>query len=470
MKLSELMNVPYDIEISRVTCDSREVENGTLFICVRGEESDGHDFVSQALEKGAVAFVCEKDIDAQIKIIVPDARRAASEIFSVFFKRPEERLKITGVTGTNGKTSTAYILRDIYLRAGREPAIFGTFGAEYKDMKVETGNTTPLPQVFYPLLRDVVEMGAQTLVMEVSSHALSLGRVSTVFFENAIYTNLSPEHLDFHKNMEEYSLAKESLFERCRRGYFNIDDVYVQNAYKKGLCEGYSFGLSDKAEFRANDVYIGKRKVEYKLSYGDRTLNIKTRLSGMFGLYNSLAAAACAIGDGISSDAIEEAIRDFSGVKGRFEKIYDGAFTVIIDYAHTPDAIEKLLREARRIYSSASRITLLFGCGGNRDRGKRSLMAKASLLADRVIVTSDNCRYEKNEDIIGEIIEGNTSALVIADRTLALEYVIDSAVIGEIILLAGKGHEEYEIKNGEKLEFSERAVVLKRIKTRIKYM
>ena len=460
-----MYDLPFDTEISGVCVDSRKVEKGSLFICINGECEDGHKYAKEALEKGAALVVCERDLGLEKSAVVRNTRVEAARIFSAFYERPERELPIAAVTGTNGKTSVTFMLGAIYDAIGVKNGIIGTLGCYRPDGITRTENTTPGPEVLYKELRRMRDAGCEKVFMEVSSHAKVLGRVEPIEFDCGIYTCLTRDHLDFHKSMDEYARVKESILNRCKRGIFNTDDETVVGAYRRYGGERISFGLNLRADVFAQDIKYLEQGVRYTVDCFGEKREVIVRSSGIFGVYNSLAAIAFAAADNVELDKALEALTRFSGVEGRMEKVYDGEFTVIIDFAHTPDAMEKAIECVRQSYTQRP-LTLVFGCGGDRDKGKRKRMGEISRSAEKVIVTSDNVRFEKGEDIISEILSGNESALAIKDRRNALEYAIDTAEKGDVILITGKGHEHYEIVKNRKISFSEREIIRDRIKNK----
>lgn len=465
-----------DTEIAGVTGNSKAVGKDFAFVCISGTKFDGHSFLGEAKNAGAIVAIVEHEVaDSPLPyVLVKDTRLAASYIFSNYHGNPASGMHMIGVTGTNGKTSTTYILSRIFEDAGYCTGIIGTIKNTYKGIDVDAGMTTPDPERLYALLADMRDSGVEFVFMEVSSHSLALGRVAPISFDGAIYTNLTRDHLDFHKTMENYAAAKEILFGQTRLAVFNIDNEYVLATYNKKLCESYSASAEQDADFMATDiVYDSMRGIKYSLKRkGGETLEIKCRIPGEFSVCNTLYAAALAIELGIDEKTVVKAIGEIEGVPGRIERITpeDLPFTVIVDYAHTPDALEKLLDSVIRTKDASQKLTVLFGCGGDRDKTKRPIMGKiATSLADFSIITSDNCRTEDPNAIIEDILVGvdkTKKYIVIPDRREAIRYAVMNAEDHEIILIAGKGHENYEIKKDGKHPFSEREEVEKSIRMR----
>lgn len=467
-----------DMNILGVTGNSKNVKEGFAFLCIAGTNFDGHEFIGEAAKMGAVVAIVEHSVpNSPIPyVVVDDARLAASYIFSNYHKNPSSSMRMIGVTGTNGKTSTTYMLSRIFEDAGYSTGIIGTIKNTYMGHDVDVGMTTPDPERLYALLADMRDSGVEIVLMEVSSHSLALGRVAPICFDGAIYTNLTRDHLDFHKTMENYALAKEILFEQSRLAVFNIDDGYVRAAYNKKICDSYSASAEDEvdADFKASDIkYDSMRGISYTLKRkGGDDLLIKCKIPGQFSVYNTMCAAALALELGIDVETVTRAISEIDGVPGRVERITpaDFPFTVIIDYAHTPDALEKLLTSTIKTKDPAAKLTVIFGCGGDRDKTKRPIMGKiATNYADLSIITSDNSRTEDPNAIIEDILVGvDTSKpyIVIPDRREAIAYAVENAEEHEIILIAGKGHENYEIKKDGKHPFSEKEEVEKAIANR----
>lgn len=460
MKLSQLIAVDDDVEITGIAVDSRKVQKGNLFLCVRGEHSDGHDHAQEALQKGAAVIVVERSLGLAHEIILPDTRRAAASLFATWHQNPQKKLRIYGVTGTNGKSSIVGILHHIYQRAGFHSAICGTLGCSWDQKFALTENTTPLPEVLYETLHEMADDGVTHLFMEVSSHALALERVSEIEFCYGVLSNLTPEHLDFHQTMEAYAATKEKLFGQSQKKVLNLDDPFGYLTYQKHLPWAIGYGKNSVCDFAIDEVVSrDAERTVFTVRHRDEILRFTTPLVGEYNLYNLLAAISVALTDGVERETVVQAIADFSGIKGRLERVYRGEFDVFIDYAHTPDALQRVLTELRK--NSPQRLRVVFGCGGDRDRLKRPVMGKiAQTIADDVIVTSDNARSENPKRIIDEILSGMEKPLsdqvsVIENRKEALRQVIKTAKPGDVILVAGKGHEEYEIDALGKHPFSE---------------
>ncbi len=484
MKLRELLegtlevnfNGLEDREITGVTGDSRKVGEGYAFLCISGTNADGHSYIGKAAEAGAVIAIVEYipdgcPIDC---VVVANTRLAASYIFSNWYGRPQDAMKMIGVTGTNGKTSTTFMLRSIYEHAGYNTGVVGTILNSWMGKEVDAGMTTPDPERLYGILNQMKQDGVEYVFMEVSSHSLSLGRVAPIHFEAGIYTNLTPEHLDFHKTMEEYAAAKEMLFKQCKFGVFSVDNSYVKDAAEKRLCDSYTFSAEGSADYTAEAIeYDSMKGIRYTLSgRNGKIMDVTCPIAGKFTVYNTMGAIICALLLGMDVSTVKEAISAMQGVPGRIERVTPDSvpLTAVVDYAHTPDALENVITSILHSRSAGQKLTVLFGCGGDRDKTKRPIMGKiATEMADFSIITSDNCRTEDPDAIIADILEGvdkSKAYKVITDRREAIAYAVENAVEGEIILIAGKGHENYEIKKDGKHPFSEKDEVAKALAKR----
>ncbi len=492
MKLSELLyegeytslHSPEKIEVSHIASDTRGLCQGCLFVCLRGLRFDSHTLLEKIKEGGAAAIIVESGaIYSPLQGIpifeVKNTRIALSLLYSRFYGDPQKDLCLVGITGTNGKTSTAVMLYNILEKAGIKAGLIGTVECLYdgkryalpedeEQRKRLLSMTTPDPDILYPILRKMKEEGITHVVMEVSSHALSLEKVYPLTFDIGIFTNLSPEHLDFHSDIDTYLSAKQKLFKQSKIGILNGDDKASRVLMEKSPCRMICCGLEKQNDYYADSIsLLGSRGVSYTLSLPEAKLRVRVPIAGSFTVYNSMLATAAAKELGISPLAAAEALSEQATVRGRMERLplgeFDKTFSVFIDYAHTEEALRSLLMSVRAFAAPSERIVLLFGCGGDRDKGKRPKMGKiAEELANFCIVTSDNSRTEKSEDIINEILSGMedpTSHTVIKDRKEAIEYAILHAKVGDIILLCGKGHETYQIKKSGVCRFDERKIV-----------
>lgn len=470
MKLSQILkgikvlNEYSDVDVLDVTQDSRLVKEGSLFVCIKGAAFDGHSVAEEMLAKGACAVVVEKDMGLDRQVIVENTRGVFSYICANFFSNPAEKLKLIGLTGTNGKTTTTFLIKQILENVGKKVGLIGTVQNMIGDEAYPAKYTTPDPYELQKLFSKMVEAGCEYCVMEVSSQALAQGRVNGVRFAVGAFTNLTQDHLDYHKTWENYFNAKRLLFENCDIAVTNADD---ENGLK--IIEGLSFDKVVTYAVNRNDAtYVAKNVtfkpsgVEYEL-VGDMIGRCSCPIPGRFSVYNSLCAASCALALGISFEQVLMAISKSKGVKGRIEVVpCDRDFTIIIDYAHSPDGLENIISSLKEI--AKGRVVTLFGCGGDRDKTKRPKMGKiAAELSDYCIVTSDNPRSENPSAIIQDILEGmkgvKTPYTVVENRKEAIAYAIEHAKKDDIILLAGKGHETYQILPTGTIHFDEREAV-----------
>lgn len=459
-----------ETEITSITDDTRKVQKGSLFVCIKGNSFDGHDAAAEMLEKGAAAVVCQRDLGlGEKQIIVDNTRFFYGKLCSAWFDHPERKLKMLGVTGTNGKTTTTSVIKHILMTTGHKTGLVGTIQNEIGDQVLHTDNTTPMTYDFMALLDKMVKAGCEYVVMEVSSFGLVQNRIGASWFRTAVFTNLTQDHLDYHKDMEDYYQAKKMLFDICDKAIINIDDDYGSRLFGEVSCDKKSFSIKQNADFYADGIKIKSTGSSFWFCSGGKSHLVKTRIPGLFNVSNLTAAIAVCLREGLSFEAILSAIENYNGVKGRCEVIPTGRdFTVICDYAHTPDAIENVLRSVREY--TAGRLICLFGCGGNRDAAKRPKMAQAAAkYAHRLIVTSDNPRNEDPELIIKDILVGlegtDVPYDVVTDRREAIYHALKIAEKDDIIVLAGKGHEDYQILAGnEHIHFDEREVVAEGLK------
>ncbi|HEY3726861.1 MAG TPA: UDP-N-acetylmuramoyl-L-alanyl-D-glutamate--2,6-diaminopimelate ligase [Solirubrobacteraceae bacterium] len=464
MRLDELMPGVVQgsagaIEIAALAYDNRLVVPGTLFFCVPGFTRDGHDFASDAVARGAVALVVEHQVDVDVaQIRVASARAAMAPAAATFYGDPTARLQTVGVTGTNGKTTTAFLVRALLEADGRQTGLMGTVKSVVGGVEYDVKRTTPEAIDLQRTFRTMLDGGDTACVIEVSSHALELRRADAIHYAAAIFTNLTQDHLDFHPTMEEYFAAKRRLFVdlETRRAVINIDDPYGARLVAE-LTDPITFGVRNPATYRATEVHTDLRGSTFRVQTPDGQLALTSPLRGEFNVYNVLGALAAARVVGVPDQVCARAIADAGQVPGRFETVDDGQpFAVLVDYAHTPDSLENVLHAARAL--TTGRLIVVFGCGGDRDRGKRPLMGEiASRLADLAIVTSDNPRSEEPEAIIEEILVGagpQTPRNV--DRRAAIAQAIGEAGPGDVVVIAGKGHEQgQEFKNGRTIPFDD---------------
>jgi UDP-N-acetylmuramoyl-L-alanyl-D-glutamate--2,6-diaminopimelate ligase len=457
---------PLRSRITAVADDSRRVVPGTLFVAVAGERSDGHDYVDAALAAGAVAVVVERaeaasalTSDAATTIVVPDSRRALSRLAAAFYGRPSQALRVAGVTGTNGKTTTTHLLQAILEAAGFPCGRIGTLGAHFGGAMWPLENTTPLALELQAILAEMRERGAAAVTLEVSSHALALERVADVRFEVAALTNVTRDHLDFHGTFEAYAAAKRKLFEAAGFSAFCADDAMGRRwagefAALNGPARVTTFGIGEGAAVRARDLALGPGGSTFTVD----GLRLHVPLPGRFNVLNALAALSLARALGVADAVSAAALASAPNVPGRMERVGDGTVDVIVDYAHTPDALAGVLRAARE--ASRGRVIAVFGCGGDRDSGKRPQMgAIAAELADRLVLTSDNPRGEDPLAILAAIAAGipdGAAYEVEPERGRAIERAVLGAAPGDVVVIAGKGHETYQIVGARTLHFDDR--------------
>lgn len=478
MKLSKLLNkLEYqcvqgstDKEISTVVYDSRKVEDNSVFICIKGAISDGHKFIEKACEMGATALVVEDDIEAPQNVTVikvENSRYALACISAEYFGNPAEKLKVIGITGTKGKTTTTYLVKSILENAGHKCGLVGTIETIIGDKIIKANNTTPESYILQDYFRQMVDEGCDCVVMEVSSQGLMLHRTAGFTFEVGIFTNIEPDHIGphEHKDFDDYLYCKSLLFKQCKYGIINADANYADYIINNATCKTMTYGFDENANLRATNVTLmnntGSLGVAYDIT-GDINMNVEIDLPGKFSVYNSLTAIAICKYFNIEDEIIKTALKD-AKVKGRIElvKISDD-FTLMIDYAHNAMALESLLTTLRAY--NPKRLVCLFGCGGDRARDRRFSMGEVSgNLADLSVITSDNPRTEDPQAIIDDILTGikKTSGkyVEIIDRRKAIEWVIHNGKAGDIIVLAGKGHEDYQEINGVKHHLDEREVI-----------
>jgi len=457
------LNIP-DCEVTGITDDTRKISKGCVFVCVKGASFDGHTAASQAIEMGAAAVVCDHDTGAEHQIIVDDTRKCYGMMCAEWFGHPERKMKIVGVTGTNGKTTMTNVIKNVLTANGYKTGLIGTIQNEIGDEIIHTDNTTPMAYDYMSLLSRMAEEKCDYVVMEVSSFGLVQHRIGPTHFNVSVFTNLTQDHLDYHKDMEDYFQAKRMLFDVSDIAVCNTDDEYGKRLYDGLDSEKYSFSRKGKADFSASEIRLSADGTEFKLSVPDAEYPVKMKMTGTFNVENITAAVAACIKLGLSADKILPHISEYPGVKGRCEIIPTGRdFTVICDYAHTPDAVINILRSVKEYCTG--RLICLFGCGGNRDSKKRPLMAQAAAqYADMLMVTSDNPRNEDPlmiiEDILAGIKDSDISYTVEPDRRQAIYKVLALAQKNDIIVLAGKGHEDYQIlKDNVHIHFDEREVV-----------
>jgi len=452
-----------DVEISGLAYDNRAARPGTLFFCVPGFTRDGHDFAADALRRGAVALVVERPLGLGVpEVVVADVRAAMAPAAARFYGDPTSELEVAGVTGTNGKTTTAFLLRALLERDGRQTGLLGTVTSVIGGIEHPVERTTPEAIELQRTFRDMLNGGDVACAMEVSSHALALHRADAIHFAVAIFTNLTQDHLDFHPTMEDYFQAKRRLFTDADPDHavINLDDAYGARLAAE-LPAAITFGTTTRATYRATEVETGLRGSRFTIVGPEGRTRVASPLRGRFNVYNILGAFVAVRTLGVEAAVAAQAVQGAGLVPGRFQPVEEGQdFAVLVDYAHTPDSLQNVLEAARGL--TAGRLHVVFGCGGDRDRGKRPLMGEiARALSDRVIVTSDNPRSEDPEAIIDEILVGCGSDVEhLVDRREAIEQAIAGARSGDVVVIAGKGHEQgQEFEDGRKLPFDDATVV-----------
>lgn len=457
-------------EITALVYDSRKVKAGSVFVCISGAVKDGHDFIPDVVEKGAAAIIVEKEavlLEDVTVIRVADTRLALAQMSAAYFGYPAKELKTVGITGTKGKTTTTYMVRSILEGAGIKTGLIGTIEAIIGDEVIPADNTTPESYIVQEYFRKMVDAGCECVVMEVSSQGLMLHRIAGFTFDLGIFTNIEPDHISptEHKDFDEYMACKGMLFQLCKTGIVNIDDSHVWEVLKGHTCKVETFGFSPEADLRAVDVDLhslgGSLGVKYRAK-GLMNFDVKMHVPGRFNVYNSLTAIAICRHFNIPAEIIQSALNEVK-VKGRVEPVHiSDKFSMMIDYAHNAMSLESLLTTLREY--QPKRLICLFGCGGNRSKLRRFEMGEiSSNLADLTVVTSDNPRYEEPQDILDDIItglkKGTGNYIAIIDRKEAIRYCIENAQEGDVIILAGKGHEDYQEIKGVKYKMDERDLI-----------
>lgn len=472
--------------ISGIEADNRKVQAGDLFLCLPGHRRDGHDFAPSAVEKGAVAIVTERVLDVKVpQLVVKSSRAAMAILASAFFGRPGERLGMIGITGTNGKTTTSYLIEAILAKAGKPAGVIGTVEMRYGGRAYPMSGTTPDALELQRSLANMVQAGCSHCVMEVSSHALEQGRVKGCRYRTAIFTNLTQDHLDYHHTVENYLAAKSLLFSRLGNSYaeeesercyavINRDDGAYGAIAHATATEVITYGVDHPADIHASNISITAKGTSFHVVTFAGKTDITLRMVGKFNVYNALAAIAAGLIEGIPLAEIKSSLEEVLGVPGRVEPVDEGQpYAVLVDYAHTPDGLENVLSAVRAF--APKRVLCVFGCGGDRDRTKRPIMGSiAARIADYVIITSDNPRSEPPEEIMKEInagIDGSefagTPCEMIEDRRTAIEHAMELAEPGDVIVIAGKGHEPYQLIGAETLDFDDRQVAREAIRRRM---
>lgn len=460
--------------------DSRKVTEGCLFVAIKGANFDGHDFLEDVQKKGAVAVLSEKDFTPpkdMTLIKVPNLENALKTIVPFFYDYPTQKMRIIGITGTNGKTTTSYLIRHILREQGKKVGLIGTIQIMIEDEIINASNTTPDIVELYSILSKMKTQEMDYVVMEVSSHALALERVAGVEFTSAIFTNLTQDHLDFHKTMKNYREAKTLLFKSLSKGIakdnkcavINIDDPAGDYMLQAADCKHITYSINGNSAICAKNVEVSSTGTNFTLTgeYGEAPIHLN--LTGRFNVYNALGAIGALLGENIPLNSIKTSLQTFQNVAGRFERVGGKEISVIVDYAHTPDGVENALKTAREI--AKNRIIAVFGCGGDRDKTKRPIMGQiAAKFADVVIATSDNPRTENPESILADVMAGvnesigNNLCESILDRKTAIKRAVEIARPGDVVAILGKGHENYQILNTGKIHFDDREIAREALK------
>ena len=459
-----------EIEITELVYDSRKVTEGSVFVCISGAVSDGHTYAEEVAKKGAAALITEKDVDVpkDVAVIrVKDTRYALALMSAAYFGYPAERLKVIGITGTKGKTTTTYMVKSILEGVGHKVGLIGTIEALIGEKSVPANNTTPESYTIHQYFREMAEAGCECCVMEVSSQALKMCRVKGIVYDYAIFTNLSRDHIgeNEHKDFEDYKRCKGILFTQCRLGIANVDDPWYQDVFREATCKTETFGFSEGADLRASEIehitrpgYLG---VKYHVN-GLMDFDVEIDIPGDFSVYNSLTAIAVCRHFDVPEENIKKALK-VAKVRGRIEMVkVSDEFTMMIDYAHNAMSLESLLHTLRDYHPE--RIVTIFGCGGNRSKTRRYEMGEVSgRMSDFTIITSDNPRFEEPQDIIDDIIVGMKKTdgeyIAVCDRKEAIRYAIEHGRAGDVIVLAGKGHETYQEIKGVKYDMDDRVLI-----------
>lgn len=485
MELTELLNSVHAIQVigevqrkdvAGIFYDSRKVLQNSIFVAVKGYNIDGHKFILDALNKGAIAVVLEDKNavpdemfihESKAKILVHNSRIALAELSNHLFKEPSKKLKLIGITGTNGKTTTSYILKNIFETAGYKTGLMGTIANYIGDKKIESKLTTPESSDLNEMLFAMYNQGCRYAVMEVSSHSLVLNRVSGLYFSEAVFTNITSDHLDFHGNFENYFSAKKILFDSLSPEsniICNADDINGKAITKDSKAKTYFYGTSEGADILITDIGFDLHGTFFKIYYRNKNYSVETSLIGEFNAYNACGAFAASVLAGIGEEIALEGIKTARHVPGRFEVVRRGNKKVIIDYSHTADSLQKALQAVHKINKDKNPVYTVFGCGGNRDKTKRPVMGKiASELSDKIFITSDNPRFEDPLLIINEIKKGISqhNYEVIENREEAIKKSIESSGDNAVILIAGKGHENYQEVKGIRNHFSDKEIAEK---------
>jgi len=460
-----------EIEINKIQYDSRKLSQNDLFVCIEGYNTDGHNYIKSALKSGAVAVICTKvpeDLPECTVIKVKESRKVLALIAANYYEHPEKKLKLIGITGTNGKTTSSYMIKKILECRGEKVGLIGTIANYIGDEKLEANRTTPESLELFQLFNQMLEKNVTYCVMEVSSHSLYLNRVYGIQFNEGIFTNLTQDHLDFHKTFENYYNAKLILFKNSKNAIINMDDKYGNKVYDDLENNKITYGINENVDLKAKNIKLHSRGIKFDMYYLTEHVHINLNIPGRYNIYNALGSAAACLLEGLTMDQIKIGLEALKAVSGRceaFESDLNLGFDIIIDYAHTPDALENILDTAREF--TGNRLISVFGCGGDRDGSKRHIMGEvATRISDVAIVTSDNPRSEEPSKIIEEILNGieKDNYITIENRKEAIKKAISIAKKGDVIVIAGKGHEDYQVLKEGKIHFDEREIVAEILK------
>ncbi|GGF11768.1 UDP-N-acetylmuramoyl-L-alanyl-D-glutamate--2,6-diaminopimelate ligase [Halobacillus andaensis] len=478
MNITKLLeSIPYyktnqsidELEINGVSMDSRSIDLGDVFVCIIGSESDGHDFVHAAIDQGAALIIAQRELDVDFPVVtVNDTTKALAMIASTFYNYPTEQVHTIGVTGTNGKTTITYLLDEIFTLNNHTTATIGTIQMNIAGQTYPVKNTTPDALSLQQSFNQMLNHGVDTAIMEVSSHALDQGRVYGCDFNVAIFTNLTQDHLDYHESMDDYLRAKSLLFAQLGNGYnmerekfaiINQDSPFAHKLIRSTAQPTLTYGIHSEADITAKQISLHEKGSSFVLSTPNGEVSIESPLMGMFSVYNMLASAGAAIVSGVDLAVIQQSFKQTKGVRGRFEPVLEGqSFGVVVDYAHTPDSLENVLNTMQEFCKSKIRVVV--GCGGDRDRTKRPLMADVAMkYADQAIFTSDNPRTEDPEVILNDMTSHLDGDFIVEEnRRKAIDIAITNSEQGDMVLIAGKGHETYQEINGVRHDFDDREV------------
>lgn len=455
-----------NIVINKLEYDSRCVKAGDVFVCIEGYSTDGHKYIKNALQNGAVAIICQKPPEGFLStniIKVKDSRAALAICGANYFDRPAGKMKIIGITGTNGKTTSTFMIKAILETAGHKVGLVGTIANYIGDKKIVSHRTTPESLDLQELFSDMVRAGCDYCIMEVSSHSLYLSRVYGVWFSQAIFTNLTRDHLDFHLTFENYYNAKLILFKNTQSSIINIDDEYGERLLNDASGKRLTYSINKESDVKASNIVMHSRGAEFDISYKGKDKLIHINIPGKYNISNALASAGACLAEGISLQDVKCGLGNMLCVPGRCELVTSASelgFEMIVDYAHTPDGLSNILSTAREFTSG--RLISVFGCGGDRDKTKRPIMGQiGTQLSDIAVITSDNPRSENPTQIIKDVVEGCTkdNFIIIENRREAIKKAMEMALSGDVIVVAGKGHEDYQILKDKTIHFDEREII-----------